>query len=162
MKRLRAGWLRLGLAACFGAFALTAGATLAGATAASPCANSKATPDALTTMSADGTKVYGSACPDLIVVTDPQVQEVQGGEGDDTIYVSPYVEKVVGGPGDDVIYGELPEELEGGEEGPATPPQPPTYQPAPNRRAARTRPPASPSSTAKQTSPATAASAPRS
>ena len=115
MKRLRAGWLRLGLAACFGAFALTAGATLAGATAASPCANSKATPDALTTMSADGTKVYGSACPDLIVVTDPQVQEVQGGEGDDTIYVSPYVEKVVGGPGDDVIYGELPEELEGGE-----------------------------------------------
>ena len=108
-----------------------AGAGLSSATAASPCAGSRAIPNALTTTSPDGTKVYGSPCPDLIVVTSPAVREVFGGEGDDTIYANPDVEVVDGGPGDDVIYGELPEE---GEEVPTVGIQPPTYLPAPEPR----------------------------
>lgn len=80
-----------------------------GASAASPCSNSRATANALTTTSADGEKVHGSACSDLIVVTSPAVTEVVGGEGNDVIYASPDVEKVEGGAGDDVIYGDPPE-----------------------------------------------------
>lgn len=116
----------IGLAACVVALALAVGVSLEGASAASPCANSKAKANALTTKSADGSKVYGSACPDLIVVTNPKVQEVLGGEGNDTIYVNPYVEVVNGGEGDDVIYGELPE----GVEEQAPPSAAPVYEPA--------------------------------
>jgi len=78
------------------------------ASAVSPCAGSLAAPNALTTTSTDGTKVYGSACSDRIVVTSPKVREVLGGEGDDTIFANPNVERVDGGEGDDTIYGELP------------------------------------------------------
>jgi Ca2+-binding RTX toxin-like protein len=126
----RAGRVSLG-----GLLVLAVAATLvvvliSGASASSPCAGSKQTPNALTTTSADGTKVYGSACADLIVVSSPEVREVQGGEGDDTIYANPYVEVVNGGPGDDVIYGEPPE----GEDIPVAVPRPPDYQTAPEPR----------------------------
>jgi Ca2+-binding RTX toxin-like protein len=85
------------------------GALIGGASAASSCANSRATANALTTTSADGETVHGSACADLIVVTSPKVTEVVGGEGNDVIYANPDVETVEGGAGDDVIYGDLPE-----------------------------------------------------
>jgi len=95
-----------------------------GAGAASPCANSLATANALTTTSADGTTVHGSACSDRIVVTSPLVNEVVGGEGDDVIYANPNVEVVEGGAGDDVIYGDLPEAVENGTAGPVYVPAP--------------------------------------
>jgi Ca2+-binding RTX toxin-like protein len=89
--------------------ALSVSVALGGAQAASPCANSLATANALTTTSADGKTVHGSACADRIVVTSPQVREVIGGEGNDVIYANPNVEVVEAGAGDDVIYGDLPE-----------------------------------------------------
>ncbi len=109
-----------------GGFALLLGIGLTavligGAQAASPCANSLATANALTTTSADGKTVHGSACSDRIVVTSPLVREVLGGEGNDVIYANPNVEVVEAGAGDDVIYGDLPE----AEESTA-----PVYQPA--------------------------------
>lgn len=108
-----------------GALLLLAVALVVGAaSAASPCANSQATANALTTTSADGEKVHGSECADLIVVTSPAVKEVVGGAGDDVIYANPDVEVVEAGAGDDVIYGDLPEE---GEAASAAP----IYQPAP-------------------------------
>jgi Ca2+-binding RTX toxin-like protein len=94
---------------------------LGGAQAASPCVNSLATANALTTTSADGKTVHGSACADRIVVTSPLVKEVVGGEGNDVIYANPNVEVVEAGAGDDVVYGDLPE----AEESTA-----PVYQPA--------------------------------
>jgi Ca2+-binding RTX toxin-like protein len=63
----------------------------------------------MATTNADGTKVFGSSCPDRLVITSPRVREVVGGEGDDVIFVNPDVEVVNGGEGDDTIYGELPE-----------------------------------------------------
>ncbi len=100
---LLAGAILLSLAALFAG-------TLGGATAASPCANSRAVANALTTTNASGEKVFGSECSDLIVVTSPQVDEVFGGNGNDVIYANPDVEVVEAGGGDDVIYGDLPEE----------------------------------------------------
>lgn len=91
--------LGIGLAAVF----------IGGASAASPCANSLSAANALTTTSADGKTVHGSACADRIVVTSPLVKEVIGGEGNDVIYANPNVEVVEAGAGDDVIYGDLPE-----------------------------------------------------
>jgi len=91
------------------AVSLWGGGGIGSAGAAAPCAAAR-TPDALTITSADGTKVYGSACADTIVVTSPEVTEVRGGAGDDTIYANPDVEVVEGGEGDDTIYGDLPEE----------------------------------------------------
>lgn len=82
---------------------------IGGASAASPCANSLAAPNALTTTSADGATVRGSACADRIVVTSPLVKEVIGGEGNDVIYANPNVETVEAGAGDDTVYGDLPE-----------------------------------------------------
>jgi Ca2+-binding RTX toxin-like protein len=61
------------------------------------------------TTSADGTKVHGSPCSDVLIVTSPKVREIVGGEGNDLIFANPNVEVVDGGEGDDVIYGELPE-----------------------------------------------------
>lgn len=84
------------------------GVLIGGAGAASPCAESR-NANALTSVSPDGTKVYGSSCSDRIVVTSPLVREVIGGEGNDVIFVNPDVEVVNGGEGDDTIYGELPE-----------------------------------------------------
>ena len=110
--------------------AISALLLIAGASASSPCDGSRQTANALTTTNADGTKVYGSACADLIVVTSPEVREVQGGEGDDTIYANPYVEVVDGGAGDDVIYGEPPE----GEDSHVAVPQAPVYQTVPEPR----------------------------
>jgi Ca2+-binding RTX toxin-like protein len=81
---------------------------IGGASAASPCVGSREV-NALTTVSADGDTVYGSACNDRIVVTSPVVEEVVGGEGDDVIFANPNVEVVEAGPGDDVVYGDLPE-----------------------------------------------------
>jgi Ca2+-binding RTX toxin-like protein len=72
------------------------------------CAGSRAT-NATATTSVDGTKVFGSSCPDRLVVTSPRVREVVAGEGDDVIFVNPEVEVVNGGEGDDTIFGELPE-----------------------------------------------------
>jgi Ca2+-binding RTX toxin-like protein len=109
----------------FLALAVALGSALIGAAgAASPCANSKATANALTTVSADGTEIRGSACADRIVVTSPLVDEVVGGDGNDVIFANPNVEVVEAGPGDDVIYGELPE-------GAAAEVPAPTYVPAP-------------------------------
>jgi Ca2+-binding RTX toxin-like protein len=102
--------MRTILALLVSAAAIAAGAVeLAPAATTPPCAGSRAVPNALTTTSADGTVVYGSPCPDKIVVTSPAVREVQGGEGDDVIFANPDVEVVDGGPGNDTIYGELPE-----------------------------------------------------
>jgi Ca2+-binding RTX toxin-like protein len=81
---------------------LLAGAISLGALAASPCAGRP-------TVSADGTKVYGSSCSDRIVVLSPHIRKVFGGKGNDVIYANPNVKLVDGGPGNDVIYGELPE-----------------------------------------------------
>jgi Ca2+-binding RTX toxin-like protein len=100
-------WI-LGLSATLAASAALV-ATQSSAAPASPCASSRAVPNALTTTSADGTVVHGSPCADKIVVTSPKVREVLAGEGNDVIYANPHVEVVEGGPGDDVIYGELPE-----------------------------------------------------
>jgi Ca2+-binding RTX toxin-like protein len=61
------------------------------------------------TLSADGSRVYGSECADRIVVRSHNVSEVAAGGGDDVVYVNPNVEVVQGGEGDDVIHGELPE-----------------------------------------------------
>jgi Ca2+-binding RTX toxin-like protein len=129
---LRFGMRRLavGLMACIGALAATISLTLVGASAASPCAGSEAKPNALTTTSADGTVVHGSACADLIVISSPAVRQVKGGAGSDTIYVNPRIPLVEGGEGDDVIYGDLPAELDGAPEGPVPPPQAPAYPPA--------------------------------
>ena len=90
-------------------FALIVGLVVAltvGARATSSCAE-RASANAMTTTSADGSKVYGSACADRIVVTSPKVREVTGGEGDDVIFANPDVVVVDGGAGDDAIYGEL-------------------------------------------------------
>jgi hypothetical protein len=95
-----------------------------GAGAASPCANSLATANTLTTTSADGTTVHGSACSDRIVVTSPIVNEVVGGEGNDVIYANPNVEVVEAGAGDDVIYGDLPEAVVNGMAAPVYTPAP--------------------------------------
>ncbi len=78
-----------------------------GATVPASCVGSLSTANALTTSSAG--VVHGSECPDLIVVTSPEVREVVGGDGGDVIYANPNVEVVEGGAGDDVIYGDLPE-----------------------------------------------------
>lgn len=79
------------------------------ARAASPCANSHA-PNVNATESADGSVVYGSECGDLIVVTSPKVRRVVAGAGNDEVFANPNVDVVDGGEGDDVIYGDLPEE----------------------------------------------------
>ncbi len=91
------------------ALAVLVSVSISDANAASPCANSRSTANALTTTSADGTTVRGSACADLIVVTSPLTTEVVGGDGNDVIYANPDVEVVEAGAGDDVIHGELPE-----------------------------------------------------
>jgi len=65
--------------------------------------------NALTTTNADGSKMYGSACSDRIVVVSPKVREVVAGDGNDVVYANSNVEVVDGGTGDDVIYGDLPE-----------------------------------------------------
>lgn len=114
MERLRASlWLASAAVICSAAAALISAWPASGAAAPS-CVGSLATENALTTVSADGTRVVGSACPDHIVVTSRLVREVVGGGGNDVISVNPWVAVVDGGEGDDVIYGELPEELEGG------------------------------------------------
>lgn len=92
--------------------ALVVAAAVGGAEAESPCANSPSKTNALTTTSADGKTVHGSACADRIVVTSPLVREVFGGEGNDVIYANPNVEVVEAGAGDDVIRGDLPESEE--------------------------------------------------
>jgi Ca2+-binding RTX toxin-like protein len=103
----------LPIAASLGLIAAVAAVVSPGpARAAAACASS-VVPNAATTTSADGTTVYGSPCPDLIVVTSPEVVEVRAGEGDDVIYANPDVEVVDGGAGDDVIYGDLPAESTG-------------------------------------------------
>lgn len=103
--------LRIGAALSL-LFGLAAVVLPGAAPAASACASSMV-PNASTTTSSDGTIVYGSACPDVIVVTSPEVDEVRAGEGNDVIYANPDVEVVEGGPGDDVIYGDLPAESSG-------------------------------------------------
>jgi Ca2+-binding RTX toxin-like protein len=123
---MRSGRGRGVLAIGFLVLAVALGSALiGGASAASPCANSKAAANALTTVSADGTEVHGSACADRIVVTSPLVDEVVAGDGNDVIFANPNVETVEGGAGDDVIYGELPEGAA------VTEVMPPTYVPAP-------------------------------
>jgi Ca2+-binding RTX toxin-like protein len=87
---------------------LLGSAQVEGASTASPCAGS-ATPNALTRTNADGSKVFGSACSDRIIVTSPLVEEVVAGEGNDVIFANPNVEVVEAGAGDDVVYGDLPE-----------------------------------------------------
>lgn len=82
------------------------------ADAASPCAEG-APGQSATTVSADGTTVFGSACADRIIVTSPSVRKVFAGEGDDIVYANPNVELVDAGTGDDVIYGDLPEAASG-------------------------------------------------
>jgi Ca2+-binding RTX toxin-like protein len=111
-KGMALAWIFAGLTS------LVAIALVSGASAASPCAGGPTT-------SADGTRVYGSECADRIVVRSQKVREVVAGGGDDTIYVNPDVEVVQGGEGDDFIYGELPE-TERGEvaAGPAAPTYP--------------------------------------
>lgn len=124
--RGRSGRISLLIAASLCALTLFGAAAAPGsASAAAVCANSMA-PNAAVTTSADGTVVYGSACPDLIVVTSAQVDEVRAGEGDDVIYVNPDVEVVEGGPGDDLIQGELPSEGAGSAPVPA--PKGPEYE----------------------------------
>lgn len=91
---------------CFATVAIGLVAIVGGVSAASPCAGSLATANALTTTSADGEIVRGSACADRIVVTSPLVKEVVSGDGDDVIYATPNVELVEAGAGDDVVYGE--------------------------------------------------------
>lgn len=102
--------------ACVGVAVVAVGAVVAvmagGAGAALSCTNSRAT-NALTTTSADGTTVHGSACADRIVVVSPAVKEVVAGGGDDVVYASPNVEVVEAGAGDDVIYGNPPETMSG-------------------------------------------------
>src|SRR3954449_11636432 len=56
--------------------ALAVTMTVGEAGAASPCANSAETANALVTTSPDGKTVHGSACADRIVVTSPAVREV--------------------------------------------------------------------------------------
>jgi len=108
-SRLRRGLCAAGFLSLL---AILGSVLIGGASAASPCAGSRAT-NALTTVSADGATVHGSACSDLIVVTSPDAKEVIGGDGDDVIYANPDVETVEGGAGDDVIFGELPEDEPG-------------------------------------------------
>jgi Ca2+-binding RTX toxin-like protein len=102
---------------------------IGGASAASPCANSLAKANTLTTVSADGETVHGSSCSDRIIVTSPLVTEVVAGGGNDVIYASPDVEVVEAGAGDDVIYGDG---LEKGEESGAIA-DGPIYQPLSRR-----------------------------
>jgi Ca2+-binding RTX toxin-like protein len=87
---------------------LAAWSTSQGLGAPSPCAGPPTT-NAQTTVSRDGSTVYGSECGDRIVVTSPAVEEIVGGNGADVIYANPNVLVVDGGEGDDVIHGELPE-----------------------------------------------------
>jgi len=114
-----------GIAVCLVSIATSVAALEGGANAASPCAGSRSTANALTTTNADGAVVRGSECADLIVVTSPLAKEVVGGAGDDIIYVNPDVEVVEAGAGDDVIHGDLPEDGETGMEAAA-----PIYLPA--------------------------------
>ena len=60
-------------------------------------------------ISTDGTTIVGSPCSERIIVTDPRVKRILGGNGDDVIYANPNVLEVDGGGGNDVIYGEPPE-----------------------------------------------------
>jgi Ca2+-binding RTX toxin-like protein len=80
--------------------AIARGGEAAGA--APPCAASPST-------SKDGTTVIGSPCRDTIVVTSAKVRTVVAGDGDDVVYVNPDVVEVLGEGGEDTIFGELPE-----------------------------------------------------
>jgi Ca2+-binding RTX toxin-like protein len=103
---------RHGLACAVGTVAaaiVVAALMVAGAGAAPPCGNSAAAVNALTTTSADGETVHGSACADRIVVVSPTVTEVIAGGGDDVVYAGPNVEVVEAGAGDDVVYGDPPQ-----------------------------------------------------
>jgi Ca2+-binding RTX toxin-like protein len=71
-----------------------------------------------------GDTVYGTACADVIVVDEPGIKEIRGGDGNDTlvaagdvdfisagggndvIVATPEVSEVFGGEGDDEIYGD--------------------------------------------------------
>ena len=84
---------------------LLAGFLLATLLAASPSYGSDCNQG--TTIGSDGTVLYGTSCPEIIVVTDPEIEKVLGGDGSDLIIVNPNVETVNGGLGDDIIFGEL-------------------------------------------------------
>jgi Ca2+-binding RTX toxin-like protein len=99
--------LRLGLSAV----SITALSLLAVVLSSAAGANSAC--EKARSLSADGKILRAGSCSETIVVTSPEVEEVFGGEGDDTIYATADVQVIVGGAGDDVIYGEPPETLSG-------------------------------------------------
>jgi hypothetical protein len=56
----------------------------------------------------NGAAVEGTNCADVIVVRAEDVKRVEGGAGDDIIFVNGEVTVILGGEGDDHLYGEVP------------------------------------------------------